>query len=188
MKWVLAFTAMLLGPLAISAVLLGFLAQPWAPFWIGERGPRPPIVVSSDGHPATDLGLLPLAPDLGPHPLVSDRDRYLLARAAGFSHDEALTATAISIAENGGGDPAALSGANRNGTRDLGLWQINSAWWPQFGGQAALTNPATNAHAAHVIYGLQGWCAWSTYDARCGPGHTGSYAHYLQRAGSAALP
>lgn len=184
MKWIIGALAFTFGPLALSAFFIGYVAQPWGPFYIG-RQPTQALPIISDGIDITDM---PLAPVLGPQPLVNDAQRYQLARGAGFSYDEAITATAISIAENGGGNPAALSGANRNGTRDLGLWQINSTWWPQFGGQQALIDPVANARAAFYIYGRQGWCAWSTYDARCGPGHNGAYATYLGRARAAALP
>ena len=185
-RWAIYATLFGFGMLAFTSFLAGLHVQRWAAFWFGQQGAQQPIVVI--GNPGTDIGDLPLAPILGPQPLVSDRERYQLALAAGFSEDEAITATAISIAENGGGNPAAMSGRNSNGTYDLGLWQINSAWWPQFGGQQALTDPLTNARAAHYIYGRQGWCAWSVYDARCGPGHNGSYANNIGRARAAALP
>lgn len=134
--------------------------------------------------PVTGGVVIPIA---GPAPVlgagfVSDFERFALARAAGWNLQDAVTATAISMAEDGSGDPAALSALNRNNSRDLGLWQVNSAWWPQFGGQNALVNPLNNARAAFAIYQRQGWCAWSTYDERCGPGHIGSYRAYLARA------
>lgn len=156
------------------APMIGLLAQPLAPFWLGQRTTAPgAISVPVEGFPSGQ-------------PEVSDEQRYSLALAAGWSALEAITATAISIAENGSGNPAALSGLNRDGSRDLGLWQINSGWWPQFGGPQALTNPANNARAAYAIYQRQHWCAWSTYLASCGPGHTGSYAAFMGRAERAA--
>jgi murein DD-endopeptidase MepM/ murein hydrolase activator NlpD len=105
---------------------------------------------------------------------ITDAQRYQLARAAGFSQAEAVRATAISIAENGAGDPAVVSASN-----DLGLWQINSAWWPQFGGKAALSDPLTNARAAHAIFQRQGWSAWATFNKN-------TYAQFLPRAMTAA--
>jgi hypothetical protein len=110
---------------------------------------------------------------------VSDVQRYALAVMAGWTPAEAIVATAISIAENGSGEPAVLSAENWNHTRDLGLWQVNSAWWPQFGGQAALSDPAGNAQAAYAIYKRQGWCAWSTYLASCGAGHNSAFAAFI---------
>lgn len=168
----------LLGLLLIVAINVGIHIQPWSPWWFA-RGDVGSIALgdgmpAQQGAPAVHAGA------------VTDLDRYSLARAAGFNALDAITATAISIAEDGSGDPAALSAANRDGSRDLGLWQINSGWWPQFGGHDALIVPAANARAAVVIFGRQGWCAWSVYEAKCGPGHTGAYFGNLGRARTAA--
>lgn len=165
----------------IGTPMLGILAQPLAPFWLsGQR-------TISVGEPAFPIIVPPIIipPVIAPGG-VSDVQRYLLAIGAGFTASEAITATAISIAEDGSGNPSALSGANFDGSRDLGLWQINSGWWARFGGQAALTNPVTNAIAARYIYGAQGWCAWSTFEANCGPGHNSAYRAFMERARVAA--
>lgn len=179
MKWLIGGLAIVFGPVMFVSFLSALFVQAWSPIWFGQQGG--PIKAL----PIGDLPLLP--PPNGPAPVITDAYRYQLALAAGFSQAEAETATAISIAENGGGDPAALSGVNFDGSRDLGLWQINSGWWPRFGGQTALSDPQANAHAAHTIYGLQGWCAWSTYDTACGRGHNSAYRNYLARARAAAL-
>lgn len=172
MNWLLGG---LIGTLLVLAPLMAVFAQPWAPIWFGMRGTP---VVAEPGVPI-DPG------DLGGG-FVSDAQRYQLARAAGWSGSDSITATAISIAENGSGNPAALSAPNYDGSRDLGLWQINSGWWPQFGGPDALTIPINNAHAGFFIYGRQGWCAWSVYEASCGPGHRGTYRQFIARAQAAA--
>ena len=117
---------------------------------------------------------------------VTDLQRYQLARGAGFSPTDAITATAISIAENGSGNPAAMSPPNRNRTYDLGLWQINSSHWLEFGGPTALVDPANNARAAYAIYARAGWCSWSTYLTSCGAGYTGAFAAFIGRARVAA--
>ena len=168
--------------LLILAPLIGLFSQPWAGFWFGQHVTAAPV----------DVGNIPLGDSLprqqpapGPAPVVpsgfvSDIDRARLAVAAGFT--ELDIAVAISLAENGSGDPTALSAPNFDGSRDLGLWQINSGWWPQFGGQQALTVPINNARAAYAIYQRQGWCAWSTYNASCGRGHNGAYIPLLPRA------
>jgi hypothetical protein len=187
MRWIVVSLLIVFGPILFGSLLVGLFVQAWAPFWFGQQQTLPITLISGGGVTGDDIGNIPLAPILGPQPIVSDHQRYLLALGAGFSLDEALTATAISIAEDGGGDPAALSPKNKNGTFDLGLLQINSSWWPQCGGQAALVVPANNFACGHHVYTLQGWCAWSTYDARCGPGHTGSYSAYLSRARAAAF-
>lgn len=109
--------------------------------------------------------------------LVTDAQRYQLALQAGFSGQNAVTATAISIAENGSGNPSLPSGKNDNGTFDLGLWQINSSWFNQFGGQQALTDPLTNAKAAFSVFQLQGFNAWCTfYPTGCGGANAGNPA------------
>jgi len=117
---------------------------------------------------------------------VTDLQRFQLARAAGFSPTDAIVATAISIAEDGSGDPAAMSPPNRNKTFDLGLWQINSSHWAEFGGPNALAEPAANARAAYAIYARAGWCSWSTYLTSCGVGYTGAFAAFMGRARTAA--
>jgi hypothetical protein len=167
----------LVAALLLLAPLIGLFAQPWAPIWFGQHAPQ---TIHFEDHAAAPVVAVDV-PQIA-HGFVSDGERYLLARAAGFSPVDAITATAISIAEDGSGDPAALSGVNFNGSRDLGLWQITSGWWPQFGGHDALVIPINNAKAALAIYGKQGWCAWSTYEERCGTGHIGSYRAFLERA------
>lgn len=184
MKWVLIIVGVTLcAPIIFNAALFGMLISPWAPWrFSGHTG-----AVSGDSGVS-----IPVAIDPGDlangHGFVSDFQRYQLALAAGWSASEVIIAVAISIAEDGSGDPAALSGLNFDNSRDLGLWQINSGWWPQMGGQHALTDPFTNARAAHAIYDRQGWCAWSTYETSCpARGHTGSYRAFLDRARAASL-
>jgi hypothetical protein len=180
MRWVIfGALSLLAGPLLMLAPVFGLLVDPWAPFRLSGRAGETPATAA---FPITlDPG------DLSPiHGRVSDVQRYQLARTVGWDFQGGVIATAISIAENGSGDPAALSGLNRNGSRDLGLWQINSGWWPQFGGQQALTDSLNNARAAISIYGRQGWCAWSTYESSCGAGHTGTYRQFMARAAAAA--
>jgi hypothetical protein len=137
----------------------------------------------------------PIPPFTGPLPVfepgpgrVSDVDRYRLAVAAGFVGQEAILAVAISIAENGSGVPDVVSRPNWNNTVDIGLWQINSAHIGSSGivSKEWLFVPINNARAAFAIRARQGWCAWSTYEAACGPGHNGAYAGNINRARQAA--
>jgi hypothetical protein len=177
----LVLTGCVLFLLGALAPMIGMLSSPWAPWWFSSAAKSGGTLTQTDGSIAV-ITLPPGGLDLG-HNIVSDVDRYQLALYASFSPAEAITATAISIAENGHGDPAALSPVNKNGTRDLGLWQINSQWWALFGGPEKLIDPIVNAQAAHYIYGRQGWCAWSTYGPcsthPCGPP---CYRDFLQRA------
>jgi len=167
-------------PVLLLAPLLGMLVDPWAPFRFqgtpGELTVSPP----AEAQPF-DPGTIPVV-----HGGVTDSFRWQLARASGFSPAEAIIAVAISIAEDGSGDPAAMSPKNKNGTFDLGLWQINSAHWPAYGGKEALIDPLNNARAAHAIYASAGWCSWSTYETSCGVGYTGAYRAYLSRAQAAS--
>ena len=74
---------------------------------------------------------------------------YAFARGAGFSPDQAVTMTAIALAESGG-NPGAH---NPNGEDSRGLWQINVAALgnPEWVQGLDLYNPRDNAIAAwHV--------------------------------------
>lgn len=180
--------ALIVGVLLIGAPILGILVQPLAPFWLSGKTSIPVAGGPADVIP---VDLFPVTvPITGPITVpaggVSDVQRYLLAIGAGFSAAEAVIATAISIAEDGSGNPAALSGANFDNSRDLGLLQINSSHWVACGGQLALTNPVTNFICGHMIYGSQGWCAWSTFETSCGRGHNSAYRAYMDRAQIAA--
>jgi hypothetical protein len=93
---------------------------------------------------------------------------YALARKAGFSRSEAISATAIALAESGG-DPGAH---NPNPPDDsYGLWQINmlGAMGPErrrlFGitSNTELLDPHVNARAAYAVYQRQGFGAWSVW-------------------------
>lgn len=184
MKWIVAVIA---GAWIFhQSAILGMLVQPWAPWWFSQTsraGGGEVAAVPDDFIPPA-----PLPEDLSPVPgFVSDAQRYQLARAVGFSANESITAAAISMAEDGSGNPSIVSPANWNGTRDLGLWQINSNWWSRFGGPDALIVPINNARAAFAIKNIQGWCAWSTYGPcpthACGPP---CYSDFLKRARDAS--
>lgn len=92
----------------------------------------------------------------------------LFARNAGFPESELTTAVAVALAESGG-KVAAISPPNSNGTRDYGLWQINSVhtqlnWGSWFKGDQ-------NAYMAKDVWDERerrtgnGWKAWSTYSS-----------------------
>ncbi len=181
--------------IVFMAPIMGIHEQPWSPWWFQKKdGSALPVAVDSLPAGSIDIGALPLGPapaHSGPQPLVSDSQRFELAVEAGFTHEEAITATAISIAEDGGGDPGAL-GTNRDRagnvtSYDLGLWQINSAHWAEFGGNGALVVPINNARAALVLYHRGGWTQWCTYPGGCGglPGAP-NWASDLARARAVA--
>src|SRR5215216_3704785 len=98
-----------------------------------------------------------------------------IGAAAGMSGDHLATMVKIACAESGFNPRAHNSTPPDN---SYGLWQINMlgsmgpARRRQFGisSNDQLFNPATNAHAAQIIFKQQGYKAWSVYN-------NGSYKH-----------
>lgn len=77
---------------------------------------------------------------------LSATEIYLIARKAGFDPDQAVTMTAIALAESGGNKYALNKNANE---QSIGLWQINvNAHGNKFGN---LWDPLSNARAAYAI-------------------------------------
>jgi cell wall-associated NlpC family hydrolase len=72
---------------------------------------------------------------------------YGFARDAGFSPDQAVTMTAIALAESGGRSTA----HNPNGEDSRGLWQINLDAHRSWAGGMDLYDPEQNARAAFQI-------------------------------------
>ncbi len=182
MRWVvIGVVAVFALPILMLAPMLGILVSPWAPWWLsGQVGQ---IAV---GEP---VAAVPFDPSIIPvvRGGVTDAFRYQLARAAGWSREDAITAVAISIAEDGSGEPTArcfncIPGFHED---SRGLWMINVFAHPDLSAWD-LYDPAINAQAAHRIFAGAGWCAWSTYESSCGLNHTSSYRAYLGRARVAA--
>ncbi|WP_051274398.1 NlpC/P60 family protein [Cellulomonas sp. URHD0024] len=101
--------------------------------------------------------------------VVEASEIYRVARLAGFSPDQAVTMTAIALAESGG-----ETGAHATvGENSLGLWQINVAAHPNLQG-VDLTDPLNNAKAAFEVSGhgtdISPWTVT----------HRGTGARYLQ--------
>jgi hypothetical protein len=99
---------------------------------------------------------------------------YAAAVAAGFKGQNAVTATAISLAENSGRNPSAVN-HNSNGTTDHGAWQINSvhltpAFVSTYGNVNDLQDKARRAYA---VYKSQGFGAWTTYNSGAYRAHLG---------------
>jgi cell wall-associated NlpC family hydrolase len=96
------------------------------------------------------------------------REIYRFARLAGFSPDQAVTMTAIAMAESGGN-----SGAhNPHGEDSRGLWQINARAHPNLG-RTNLYDPVQNARAAYEVSGGgRDVSAWTTT-------HGGTAAPYV---------
>lgn len=184
MKW--ALLLLIAVPFVLNSTMLGFLTSPWAPWWFSRAARAGGGEVRDQAPPVPTVQVDPLDLALG-HGFVSDAQRYILARAAGFSAGEAIIATAISIAENGRGDPALPSAPNRDRSIDLGLWQINSQHWAAYGGSQALIDPFNNARAAYSLYRSGGWTLWCTYPGGCGGGPgSPNWPQALVRARAAA--
>lgn len=99
------------------------------------------------------------------------------AERAGFSPAQSAVAAAIAMAESGG-ESAALSPPNRNGTRDHGAWQINSVH-ASILASGDWRDLNDNARMAKRVYDMQGFRAWTVFN-------TGGYRRHLSAAESAA--
>ena len=85
------------------------------------------------------------------------------ARAAGLSGTAVVAATAIALAESGGNPAAVHHNTDKHRTTDVGLWQINTFWHPQYDAEK-LKDPAYNARAmAAISNNGTSWSAWTTY-------------------------
>lgn len=106
---------------------------------------------------------------------LSARQIAQYAAAAGFSGEALVMAVAVALAESGG-RPGVINTANRDGSRDRGVWQINTV---HGGSDAELLNPATNAsYAYRISSGGSDWSPWVVYK-------TGAYRTHLATARAA---
>ncbi|MCY1059118.1 hypothetical protein [Nannocystis sp. SCPEA4] len=102
-----------------------------------------------------------------------------VARDAGFPQSSMVTAVAIGMAESGckpdatGTNPA--SGSCPHGSRDRGLWQINSCWHPEVSDECAYDPNCNAKEALRISNGGTDWSPWSAYK-------NGSYKQFLDEA------
>jgi cell wall-associated NlpC family hydrolase len=110
-------------------------------------------------------------------PVLSIQEIYQAARDAGFAPHEAVTWTAIALAESGGRTNALAD----HGEHSEGLWQINVAGGVRSNSFGNLYDPEVNARAAFQIshHGtdMRPWT--TTHDANKGTAH--DYRHYLPK-------
>ena len=94
---------------------------------------------------------------------------YGYATGAGFSGTDAITATAIALAESSGNadayNPEVLAGTPE-GQGSYGLWQIYLKAHPEFAGEN-LFDPQVNASAAFAVFSAAGnsFTPWATFKA-----------------------
>lgn len=179
--------------------MIGYFTNPWTAWQLaGQDARTASLAPSSGGAPAPGVAaavandpnaIVPASAVTVAPGMVSDHTRYLLARAAGWSASDAVIMTAISIAENGPGNPRLLSAPNKDAARsvDAGLLQINSGHWQECGGLEAVLEPLNNFRCGYRIWLRQGFNGWCTYPGGCGGGPGSSYfPQALVRARAAA--
>jgi murein DD-endopeptidase MepM/ murein hydrolase activator NlpD len=113
---------------------------------------------------------------------LSAEQIYQVAIDVGFTPDQAVTFTAISLAESGG-----RTGAhNTTGEDSRGLWQINVGPGVRENKWGDLTDPHTNARAAYEISGGgTNFSPWTvTHDVNAGTGH--DYRRFAEAAREAS--
>lgn len=108
--------------------------------------------------------------------ILTDSQIAGYAKGAGFPPGEIATAVAVALAESSGRTDA--TNRNSNGSRDYGLWQINSVHSALLASGDKF-NPADNARMAYQVWKSSGWRAWSTYKS-------GRYRAYLPRGTTAS--
>jgi hypothetical protein len=120
--------------------------------------------------------------EAGTVPTLTPTEIYQVCLTAGFNPDQAVTWTAIALAESGGNTDA----HNPSGEDSWGLWQINvdPAVRPNHWGD--LTDPVNNARAALEISGggtnLRPWTV--THASNQGTSH--DYREFMEEARAAA--
>ena len=97
---------------------------------------------------------------------------------AGVTGQNVVIATAVALAESSGNSDA-QSPPNRDGSHDLGLWQINDKAHAELLGSHNWRDPADNAAMMFTISnGGTNWRPWSTFN-------NGKYRAFMAQAASA---
>jgi hypothetical protein len=100
---------------------------------------------------------------------LTPNEVYLLCTGVGFTPEQAKTMVAIAYDESGF-KPKAVSRPNTNGSKDYGLFQINTVHFRETAfvkngwNATTLLDAHTNALAARTVFNAQGFKAWSTYN------------------------
>jgi hypothetical protein len=103
-----------------------------------------------------------------------------LAKEAGFPTSAIPVAVAIAFAESGGRTDI-VSKPNHDGSRDMGLWQINNKAHADLLSRYSWSNPHDNAKMAYIIYHARGntFKDWTTFNS-------GSYRLYMNKGTAGA--
>lgn len=113
--------------------------------------------------------------------LLTDVAIARLALGAGLPRDKLQVAVAVCLAESTG-FPGAVNtnppGGEAGGSRDRGLWQINSYWHPDVTDECAFNTQCNAKAMARISRGGTAWSAWAAYT-------NGSYRQFLPRAQAA---
>lgn len=116
-------------------------------------------------------------PDLPPSYISDTYAADIVRRHFNINQDISL---AVAIAESG----LNINAHNTSGEDSRGIYQINVA--PNANPQYAswdLYDPEVCAQAAYEVSSSGSyWCPWSVFEESCGPGHTGGYRYFLDRA------
>jgi len=103
-----------------------------------------------------------------------------LAKEAGFPASAIPVAVAIAFAESGGKSDI-ISKPNTDGSRDLGVWQINNKAHADLLSRYTWSNPHDNAKMAYLVYHAAGnrFTPWTTFNS-------GSYRLFLNKGTAGA--
>jgi hypothetical protein len=108
-------------------------------------------------------------------PVLTPQQIAGVVRNAGFPPEQVTTAVAVALAESGG-NTEAVNRANRNGSVDYGLFQINTVHGSLLSSGDKF-DPNANARMALTVFRQAGnkWTPWSVYNS-------GSYRAQIPRA------
>jgi hypothetical protein len=135
-----------------------------------DTGYQPSPLGGAAPAPTTALPIVKPAASTGAY---SPSDIKAALINAGATAPVATTLTAISGAESNFGK-SPVSPPNHNGSRDYGVFQINDAAHPQYGGSAVASLPLSQqAKYALEIYNRENFKAWTTYSSGAYKAHLG---------------
>jgi hypothetical protein len=148
----------------------GMTAKPWL-FAIGGA-----VVLGVTAFPTPPSTAAPTHQSASAGHGIASREQQVAQAAydAGFRGEVLVTMIAIGMTEDTDLDPNAVSPPNHDGTRDRGIWQINSVN-ADILATGNWRNVKDNARMAYAIWKRQGLKAWSTYSS-------GKYRAHLSKA------